>query len=76
VPEYGIRSVLPLSSIVPVPLSENAHAGMPVMLAVPEIDSGTDVPFTDPDALPAMFRPPPHCAVNVPLIALEVCDVI
>src|SRR4030095_11348887 len=75
VPEYGMRSVLPLSSIVPTPLSEKAH-GRPDRLAVPEIASCTVEPFNCPEALPEIFRLLPHCAVKVPLIELGVCDAI
>src|SRR4051812_21491266 len=37
VPLYGIRSVLPLFSTVPLPVSVNAHAGIPGSDPVPVI---------------------------------------
>ena len=46
VPVYGIRSVVPLSSIVPVPLSEKLQLGRPGRVALPLAVIGTVVPFT------------------------------
>jgi hypothetical protein len=68
-----MTSVLPLSWTDPVPLSEKAHAEMPATVAVPFTDIGTEVPFSCPAALPAMFTPPAHVAENVPEIEFAVC---
>jgi hypothetical protein len=68
VPEYGIRSVLALSSIVPVPLSEIGHVGNPGRLALPVTVIGTVVLLTNcPDAVPVIVTPPAHTAENVPV---------
>jgi hypothetical protein len=45
---------------------------MPGMLAVPLTVSETTVPSSVPDTLPAMARPPPQTAVNVPEIDEDV----
>jgi hypothetical protein len=71
VPEYGIVSVW-LSTIVPVPLNENGHVGIPGRLAVPLAITGTWFPFTDPETLPETVSPPGHWSENVPDIEVGV----
>ena len=68
----GTRSVLPLSSIAPLPLNVNGQLGIPGMLAVPLTVIETAVPLSVPDTLPAMANPPPQTAVNVPEIDEDV----
>jgi hypothetical protein len=46
------------------------------MLAVPWAVIDTAVPFSVPEASPEMLTPPPHVALNVPEIDVEVCVVI
>ena len=46
VPEYGSRSVRPLSSTEPVPFNETAQLGMPDIVAVAVTVNGTDVPLS------------------------------
>jgi len=46
---------------------------MPGPLAVAVTVKGTALPLSCPDALPAIVRPPPQTAVNVPAIDVAVC---
>jgi hypothetical protein len=68
-----MRSVLALSSIVPVPFNENAQVGNPGRLAFPVTVIGTVVLLTNcPDAVPEIVTPPAQTAEKVPTIDVAV----
>ena len=66
VPENGTRRVYPLSSSVPVPLSDTAQVGAPGCAALPVAEIVTAVPLISPVALPLSVMLVPQSAVNVP----------
>src|SRR5581483_9750096 len=77
VPVYGMRSVLPASSMLPVPLTEKVQFGMPGMLPDPLIAIVTVVGLTSsPCADAETTMPFPQLAVNVPAIVVAVCEAI
>ena len=76
VPVKGSRSVLPLSSIAPLPVSVNAQLGSPGPVPVPVTVIATFVPLSCPVALPLIEMPPPQSPVNVPAIDDAVCVAI
>ena len=72
-PVYGIRSVVSLSSIVPVPVSVNGQPGSPGMLAVPSTRMSTVVLLVMvPDAFPEIVSTSAQSAENVPAIVVAV----
>ena len=76
VPLNGIRSVLPLSSIAPLPVSVKGQPGRPGPVPVPFTVIATLVPLNWPVALPLIVMPPPQSPVNVPAIDVGVCEAI